>query len=106
MNRAAGSEAHRPARVRSRVRCQAAAPVHLPRGRNRDRALLRGEPTEGLAITVDAGETDFAQVAERATMPVGDLWAAWCGPCRQVSPALAQLARERSGRAVHDVDLA
>ncbi|EMD26068.1 thioredoxin [Amycolatopsis azurea] len=54
---------------------------------------------EPLPWIVDAGETDFAEVAERATMPVlVDLWAAWCGPCRQVSPALAQLARERAGK--------
>jgi thioredoxin 2 len=72
--------------------------------KNRVPAAAAGKPAcghchEPLPWIVDAGEHDFAEIAERATMPVlVDLWATWCGPCRQVSPALAQLARERAGK--------
>lgn len=48
---------------------------------------------------VDAGDDDFADVADNATQPVlVDLWATWCGPCRMVSPALEQVARDLAGR--------
>jgi thioredoxin 2 len=58
-----------------------------------------GNCHEPLPWVVDAGDDDFGEAAEKATMPVlVDLWAAWCGPCRMVSPVLAQLARERAGK--------
>jgi thioredoxin 2 len=57
-----------------------------------------GNCHERLPWIADAGDDDFAEVAERAPVPVlVDLWATWCAPCRMVSPALERLATERAG---------
>ena len=71
---------------------------------NRVPASAQGRPRCGnctafLPWIADAGDEDFAEIAENATVPVlVDLWASWCGPCRMVSPALEQLAKEKAGQ--------
>ena len=71
--------------------------------RNRVPAVADGVPRCGnchrsLPWIADAGDDDFAEIAERSRLPVlVDLWASWCGPCRMVSPALERLATERAG---------
>ena len=71
--------------------------------RNRVPSVADGVPRCGnchhsLPWIAEAADDDFAAVAERASIPVlVDFWATWCGPCRMVSPALEQLATERTG---------
>lgn len=79
--------------------------VDLSSLRNRPASPAPGEAPSGAAsgtLVVDVTDATFGSVLELSrTVPVVvDLWAEWCGPCKQLSPILEKVVTELAGRLV------
>lgn len=50
-----------------------------------------------LPWVVDANAATFPDETNASVPVVVDYWAAWCGPCRMISPVLEDLAKRHAG---------
>ena len=51
-----------------------------------------------LNTPINITDEDFDETIKKNNVIVIDCWAAWCGPCRMMSPIIDELAKEMNGK--------
>lgn len=85
-------------------------------GKNQqDAKTQQGKPPTPVAPAADHGQqvevithgspVDIAKHLALGNVTVVDFYADWCGPCRQISPSLEQMAKTDSGIALRKIDI-
>jgi len=58
--------------------------------------MKEDKPSGNTPIMVD--DAHFDETVQKYPLMLIDCWADWCGPCRMIEPAVAELARDYAGR--------
>ena len=51
-------------------------------------------------IPIILNDYNFTESVNKFQFLIVDFWAAWCGPCKMISPIIEQLSNELAGKAV------
>ena len=79
------------------MNCPECGATNRLKGSPSDQVPVCGKCKSSLPWIIAGTDISFRKELETSTPVLVDFWAEWCGPCRIVSPALEDLARDKAG---------
>jgi thioredoxin 1 len=61
---------------------------------------IEGNQLAATTTPITLTDQNFNEMVGKHPLLIVDFWAPWCGPCRMVSPVIAELSQELAGKAV------